>query len=85
MNCAANAPYVTIDPPKAVYGSAATGSTDSSDMVGWFTNVNYVYIRYVDVNGNFTTLVDPSAGTSSGEGTVAMSMSNGTVAGYYIN
>jgi probable HAF family extracellular repeat protein len=64
----------------------AMGVNDAGQIVGFDTDSQGVNHGFLDVNGTFTTLDDPNAGTAKGQGTFAQDINDaGQIVGYYVD
>src|SRR5262249_45279611 len=78
--------FQTIDPPAAAQLSVPTLINNSGEIVGLYTDANFVFHGYLLSHGQFTTLDDPNAGTAPGQGSVALGINaSGTILGAYID
>jgi uncharacterized membrane protein len=70
-----NPTFITINNPLAVGGTYAdsAGINDLGAIVGTYLDSNSVAQGFLDIDGNFTTLTDPTAGT---DGTYAFGISD---------
>jgi len=78
-----NPTFVAINNPLAVNGTYAgsEGINDSGTIVGTYLDDNSVAQGFIDINGNFTTVTDPTVGTN---GTYAFGINDsGEVVGYF--
>ena len=77
--------FTTLDFPGAV-GTALTGVNNSGAIVGSYTDAFGVYHGFRYEHGTFTTIDAPGAGTASGQGTPALSISaSGVIVGFVTN
>ena len=79
-------PFITVPGPLGDSGDGtyARGVNDSGVIVGYYFESEAAH-GFIDVGGNYTTLNDPSAGTTDNDqGTYATGISyDGTIVGYY--
>jgi probable HAF family extracellular repeat protein len=78
--------YVTFDDPAADGLTQVEGINSLGQFVGAYADSNTVGHGFLYSNGIWTTLDDPSAGTSSGQGTLANGINaSDQIAGTYID
>jgi probable HAF family extracellular repeat protein len=78
--------FRTIDPPQAVQVSVPTLINSSGEIVGAYTDANFVLHGYLLRGGQYATIDDPNAGTAPGQGTVALGINgSGTILGAYLD
>ncbi|GEM_PF-842911 len=67
------------------FGTYATGINDSGQIVGYSYN-GTIDNGFLDASGVFSTISDPNAGSSFGQGTFPWDINNsGVIVGYYID
>jgi probable HAF family extracellular repeat protein len=68
------------------YGTVLLGNNDAGEILGCYFDSTDTLQGFLDINGTYFTLTDPSAGTGNGEGTLPVAMNNnGDVVGEYTN
>jgi hypothetical protein len=78
--------FQTIDPPLAAQVSIPTLINSSGEVVGAYTDANFVLHGYLLSGRRYTTIDDPNAGTGAGQGTAALGINaSGTITGAYFD
>jgi uncharacterized membrane protein len=78
--------FQNIDPPLAAQVSIPTLINNSGEIVGAYTDANFVFHGYVLHGGHYLTLDAPNAGTAPGQGTAALGINDSEkITGTYID
>jgi hypothetical protein len=76
--------YTIFNDPLAA-NATSIENLDGSEQVGAYTDNGNLTHAFTYLDGNYTTLDDPNAGTGAGQGTIAFGISGGNIVGFYLD